>query len=73
MIRVLHSLKLPLMLFVCVGGVWAAAWQSTLPDSKPQEMLPATAEAKQLTVTIRRAAIERGELVSDVDTADVIN
>jgi hypothetical protein len=33
-------------------------------------MLPATAEAKQLTVSIRRAAAERGELIADTDTCD---
>lgn len=69
MIRVLHTLKLPVMLLVCVGSVWAAAWQNS-DSSKPQEMLPATAEAKQLTVTIRRAAAERGELIADTDTSD---
>ena len=70
--RVLHTLKLPMMLLVCVGSVWAAAWQSSVSDSK-RDMLPATAEAQQLTVSIRRAAIERGELISDTDTSDAFN
>jgi len=70
--RVLHTLKLPLMLFVCVGSVWAAAWQSSVSDSK-RDVLPATAEAKPLTVSIRRAALERGELICDTDTSDAFN
>ena len=70
--RVLHTLKLPMMLLVCVGSVWAAAWQSSVSDSK-RDMLPATAEAQQLTVSIRRAAIERGELICDTDTSDAFN
>jgi len=70
--RVLHTLKLPMMLLVCVGSVWAAAWQSSVSDSK-RDMLPATAEAQQLTVSIRRAAIERGELICDTDTGDAFN
>ena len=71
--RVLHTLKLPLMLVVCVGSVWAAAWQSSVSDSSKCEMLPATAEAKQLTVSIRRAAAERGELIADTETGDVFH
>jgi hypothetical protein len=71
--RVLHTLKLPAMLLACVGSVWVTAWQSSVPDSSRRDLLPATAEAKQLTVTIRRAAIERGELIADTDTGDAFN
>lgn len=64
MTQVLHTLKLPAMLLIAVGGVWVAAWQSTLPDpTKRHIVLPATDEAKHLTANIRRAAIERGESV----------
>jgi hypothetical protein len=62
----LHSLKLPLMLFLSVGGVWVAAWESTLPDmTKRQVMLPATDKAKKLSIDIRRRAVEAGEEVAD--------
>lgn len=64
--RVLHTLKLPLMLFLSVGGVWVAAWESTLFDpTKRQVVLPASEQAKKLTANVRRAAIERGETVVD--------
>ena len=71
MTQVLHSLKLPAMLLIAVGGVWVAAWESTLPDfTKRHVVLPATDEAKHLSANIRRAALDRGEPVADVNDPD---
>jgi hypothetical protein len=64
--RVLHTLKLPLMLLLSVGGVWVAAWESGLPDpARRQVMLPATDAAQKLSVSIRQRAVEAGESVAD--------
>jgi hypothetical protein len=64
--QLLHILKLPTMLLIAVGGVWVAAWERTLPDlTKRHVVLPATDEAKHLTESIRREALDRGEVIAD--------
>jgi len=51
--KMLNSLKLPVMVMMTVGGVWLAAWQARFSDPHRKEIMPATETMKQLVAKVR--------------------
>jgi hypothetical protein len=51
--KMLNSLKIPVMVMMTVGGVWLAGWQARFSDPHRKEILPPTAIAQRLAEKAR--------------------
>ena len=49
----LNSLKLPAMVLMTVGAVWAAAWNASDTEDRRRTVLPATASVERLVAKVR--------------------
>jgi hypothetical protein len=69
--RFLNALKIPVMMLMTVGGVWAAAWQSSLPDlSRRRVVLPATHSMEKLVAKVRAENMQPDDAA--LDTASLV-
>jgi hypothetical protein len=51
--KLLNSLKIPVMVAMTVGGVWLSAWGARFSDPHRREILPATTVAQQISNQVR--------------------
>jgi len=63
--KMLNSLKIPVMVMMTVGGVWLAAWQARFSDPHRKEILPATATMQQLVAKVRAENTDQSVNYSD--------